>query len=240
MDTVKQTQYTKQIFRTLYEFVVPVLPQDMGDEMRHALEHVEQDTELSRDDIEETMIVFGKRIWPYRKALQEIISLHEGALGEGFFRASLSRKMQKRFEEFRAHGGTVHDIYSGAPADFFSSEERIALNHALVDMDVHLKTYAIQSIKGTGRNQFHSSVEEFSKLLDELEEELGDIRIMADDAQEHPLIAREMREHIRGFEYGLVLLGQEYKKDQMEKADEHFSGRRRELQVRGFDAVNAV
>jgi len=88
MDTMPTTQYTKQIFRRLYDFVAPVLPKELEEEMRHALEHVEQDSELTREDIEDTMIIFGKRVWPYRKALQEAIALHEGTVGEKFFRAA--------------------------------------------------------------------------------------------------------------------------------------------------------
>ncbi|OIO19050.1 MAG: hypothetical protein CO029_00950 [Candidatus Magasanikbacteria bacterium CG_4_9_14_0_2_um_filter_41_10] len=241
MDTLlPTTQYTKQIFRQLYAFVAPVLPTDLEEEMRHALEHVEKDAELSREDIEDTMIIFGKRVWSYRKSLQEVVGLHEGIVGEKFFRAALSKKMQKKFDEFVAHGGTLRDIHSGAPASFFTVDERIELNHALVDMDTHIKAYAIQSIKGTGHKQFQASVQEFTSLLDNLENQLSDIRVMADDAQEHPMIAREMREHIRGFEYGLVLLGQEYSQEEVEKAHEHFHGRRRELKVRGFDTIIVV
>ncbi|HBB38289.1 MAG: hypothetical protein UV82_C0003G0078 [Candidatus Magasanikbacteria bacterium GW2011_GWD2_43_18] len=235
METLPTTQYTKQIFRQLYAFVAPVLPTELEEEMRHALEHIEQDADLTREDIEETMIIFGKRVWPYRKALQEAIGLHEGNVGSKFFRSALSRKMQKKFDEFTSHGGTVHDIHSGAPADFFTTEERIELNHALVNMNTQLTQFAVQSVKGTGHKQFQSSVQEFITLLDNLENQLSDIRVMADDAQEHPMIAREMREHIRGFEYGLVLLGKEYTQEAVEKAQEHFHGRRRELKVRGFD-----
>jgi len=234
------TQYTTQIFRQLYTFVAPVLPTELEEEMRHALEHIENDAELSRADIEDTMIIFGKRVWPYRKALQEVIGLHEGKVGEKFFRAALSRKMQKKFDQFVAQGGTVQDIHTGAPASFFTLEERIELNHALVDMNTHLKTYAIQAVKGTGHKEFQASVQEFTSLLDNLENQLSDIRVMADDAQEHPMIAREMREHIRGFEQGLVLLGQEYSQEEMEKAGDHFHGRRRELKVRGFDTIIVV
>ncbi len=231
------TQHTIAIFRHLYEFVNGVLPPELQEEMRHALEHVEHDTELSRDDIEDTMIVFGKKVWPYRKALQEAIELHEGTIGEQFFRSSLSRSMQKRYEEFLHHNGTLRDIHSGAPAHFFTVEERVELNHALVDMHLHLKKYVLQHLKGLGVKEFEKKITEFRQILSDLEAELDHIRAMADDAQEHPLIAREMREHVRGFEHGLSFLGPEYTHEEITRAKEHFSGRKRELTVRGMHLV---
>ena len=230
----ESTKYTISIFRHLYTFVADVLPTELREEMAHALDHVEHDTELSREDIEETMIVFGKKVWPYRKALQELIELHEGKMGDQFFRSALSRSMQKRFEEFLQHDGTLRDIHSGAPAHFFSADERVEINHALVDMHLHLKKYVIQHLKGLGKNEFEKRVVEFTKILEALDAELDHIRDMADDAQEHPLIAREMREHVRGFEHGLAFLGPEYTEEEVYRTKEHFLGRKKELTIRQF------
>ncbi len=237
MDEFNDTQHTKAIFQHLYDFVSYVLPLELQEEMSHALEHIKNDTELSREDIEDTMIIFGKKVWPYRKALQENIELHEGNVGDQFFRGALSRSMQKRFEEFLQHGGTLRDIHSGAPAHFFSVEERVELNHALVDMHQHLKAYVLQHLKGLGRKEFDARVAEFTKILENLETELEHIRDMADDAQEHPLIAREMREHVRGFEHGLAFLGPEYSEEEVLRAREHFVGRKKELTVRQFNII---
>lgn len=234
MKEIHTTQHTIAIFRHLYEFVFGVLPAALQEEMKHALEHITNDPELTRKDIEDTMIVFGKKVWPYRKALQEMIELHEGSVGEQFFRSALSRRMQKRFAEFLEHGGTLRDIHSGAPAHFFSSDERIELNHALVDMHQHLRAYVVQHLKGIGRREFDARVKEFTTILTELETELDHIRDMADNAQEHPLVAREMREHVRGFEHGLAFLGPEYTSDEVTRAREHFQGRKQELIVRGL------
>ncbi|PIR03258.1 MAG: hypothetical protein COV60_01270 [Candidatus Magasanikbacteria bacterium CG11_big_fil_rev_8_21_14_0_20_43_7] len=234
MEEREHTQYTIEIFHHLYDFVCDVLPPSLREEMEHAMDHVGHDTDLSRKDIEDTMIIFGKKVWPYRKALQEIIELHEGKMGDQFFRSILSRTMKKRFEEFLQHGGTLRDIHSGASAHFFSVEERTELNHALVDTHQHLKTYALQHIRALGEREFAQRVQEFADILTKLEAELDHIRTMADDTQEHPMLAREMREHVRGFEHGLCFLGPEYTEEEVYTAKEHFAGRKREYVVRGI------
>ncbi len=152
------TQHTIAIFRHLYEFVRGALPADLQAEMEHALDHVERDTELTREDIEHTMIVFGKKVWPYRKALQEMVEHTEGTMGDQLFRSSLSRSMQKRFQEFLDHGGSLRDIHSGGAVHFFSSEERVELNHALVDMHEHLRAFTVQRIRGIGARDFDTRV----------------------------------------------------------------------------------
>jgi hypothetical protein len=231
------TQHTIAIFRHLYEFVRGALPADLQAEMEHALDHVERDTELTREDIEHTMIVFGKKVWPYRKALQEMVEHTEGTMGDQLFRSSLSRSMQKRFQEFLDHGGSLRDIHSGGAVHFFSSEERVELNHALVDMHEHLRAFTVQRIRGIGARDFDTRVSDFARILAELEQELDHIRTMADNTQEHPLVAREMREHVRGFEEGLCFLGVEYTPEEVYNAQEHFHGRKREIRARGVDLL---
>lgn len=227
-----EAQYTKEVFARLVRTVSPVLPDELEEEVRHAVSHMSDDASLTREDVERTMIVFGKRIWPYRKALNDALALHEKKVGLAFFRGALSRATRVLCDEFFAHGGTIADIRSGGPAQLFSETQRVELAHVLVDMDTALRAYVVQWAKGTGRAVFQASVESFHQLLLRFEEEIRIMEHMADDEQQHPLLAREIREHVRAFEYGLVCLGQEYSHDALKQSHDHFYGRRRELVVR--------
>jgi len=70
------------------------------------------------------------------------------------------------------------------------------------------------------------------KYRNEIEDHLDGLRKMADEEQEHPRLAEEMREQIRGFEYGLCLLGPEQGIESISEAPEYYNGRRLSLRVR--------
>ena len=54
---------------------------------------------------------------------------------------------------------------------------------------------------------------------------------MADDEQEHPELAAEIRSQIRAFEYGLCLLGPAHHYEAVCQAEEHFIGRKEEKKM---------
>ncbi len=227
-------QYTISIFERLYNHVEPILPMELRQDMATALEQVKNNYELSLEEIEDTMITFGRYVWPYRKAFEEFIAVYEGHIGENFLISHSSRKMKKRYQDFKLHGGSLRDLHSGRPASFFTSDERIELCEVLVSMNQSLRQHAVQSIRSTDSKKFEAKVAEFAQILLEIEQELDVIRRIADSEQEHPQLASEMRAQVRGFEYGFCLLGPEVDFAAVCNMRGHFEGRRREFKVKGI------
>lgn len=225
-------QHTIDIFERLYRFVLPVIPAKIEQEMKHALEHLQHDLSLSVEQVEDTMIVFGKLVWPYRKAFTEVMYAYEGRIGEQFLLSHLPKEVKKRYQEFVACGGSFRDLHSGAPAQFFSSEDRGALCEVLVNLQKDIRQHTAQAIHTTEQKTFTKKVKEFTDILEKIEGQLDALRTMADAEQEHPQLADEIRAHVRGFELGLCFLGPEISFDELCLLPEHFSGRKQELKVR--------
>lgn len=187
---------------------------------------------LTVESVEATMIVFGKLVWPYRKAYTEIIYSYEGKIGEQFLLAHLPRSVKKRYQEFVACGGSFRDLHSGAPAQFFSSEERGILCGVLVDLQKDIRQHVVQAIHTTEQKVFAKKVQEFTDVLEKMEHQLNVLRSMADEEQEHPQLAEEIRAQIQGFESGLCFLGPENTFDELCRLPEHFVGRKQDMKVR--------
>lgn len=225
-------QHTVDIFEHLYRFVLPVIPKKIKEEMEHALSHLQQDAALSVESVEDTMIVFGKLVWPYRKAYAEVMYAYEGKIGEQFLLSHLPREAKKRYQEFVACGGSFRDLHTGAPAQFFSSEERGILCGVLVNLQKDIRLHTAQAVHSTEQKAFAKKVKEFSHILEKIEGQLDALRLMADAEQEHPQLAEEIRAHVRGFELGICFLGPEISFDDLCLLPEHFTGRKKELKVR--------
>lgn len=224
--------HTIDIFERLCDYVLPVLPAKIKTEMSHALEHLHNDYSLSVESVEDTMIVFGKLVWPYRKAYAEVLYAYEGKIGEKFLLAHLPKDVKKRYQEFVVCGGNFRDLHSGAPAKFFSSEERGILCGVLVNLQQDIRKHVVQAIHSTEQKVFNKKVKEFSAILEKIEHQLDTLRMMADAEQEHPQLAEEIRAHVRGFDLGLCFLGPEISFEDLCRLPDHFTGRKHELKVR--------
>jgi len=227
-------RHTIAIFERLHDHVDPVLPLELNQDMVSALDQVKNNYELSVEEIEETMIAFGRYVWPYRKAFEEFLAIYEGRVGEQFLLSHASRQMKKRYQDFKLHGGSLRDLHSGRPANFFTSEERVELCEVLVNMNQSLRKHVVQLIKSTDHKKFEARVAEFAQILLEIEQELDLIRRIADSEQEHPQLASEMRAQVRGFEHGFCLLGPEIDFTAVCNIRGHFEGRKKELKVKGY------
>ncbi|MEK7500449.1 MAG: hypothetical protein AAB649_07680, partial [Patescibacteria group bacterium] len=139
-------QYTLAIFDRLYADLPPLVPGAIQEDMKSAQEQLRLNYSLKKDDLEQTIISFGKKICPYRKAFDEFVDIYEGKLGETFLIAQLPRAMKKRFQEYKAYGGDFRSMYSGAPATFFTAEERNELCAALVGMRQHVRQHTKQAV----------------------------------------------------------------------------------------------
>ncbi|MFH1286742.1 MAG: hypothetical protein ABII02_03240 [Candidatus Magasanikbacteria bacterium] len=223
------SSHTIEIFSRLFNLVESVLPEKLHADMEKALESLRTDLSLTMDEVEDTVILFGKKAWPYRKALGEFVSAHEAHHGEDIFIAKLSRDLAKRYRLFNEQGGSFRDLHSGNNIVFFTSAERIALCSVLIEVKKEIRTHVIQDIKSARTKEFGKRVQEFQEIFSSIEDELAHLVGMADEEQEYPHLASEIRSHVRGFEFGLSLLGPETRYEAVCRAADHFHGRKKDL-----------
>lgn len=225
-------RHTLWIFERLRQEAPPLVPAEIIHDLDQALEQIRSNFDLTLGELEQTLIVFGQKLWPYRKAFEEFLDLTEARLGESFLLGQLSRPLKQKYEDFLAHGGGLRDLHTGHPAAFFTSAERNELCSALVEMNHEIRKHTVQAVLTTERRRYEQRVVEFQVILDDIEKRLDTLRRMADDEQEHPELASEIRAQIRAFEYGLCLLGPEHRYEAVCLAEEHFAGRREEKDFR--------
>jgi len=218
---------TLQIFKQLYQYLPPLVPEDVRVDMKEALNQLEHNPHLTIDEVEDTMIAFGKKIWPYRKAYHEIVDVYEGKIGETMLLNALPKSIQKKYGEFIAHGGTYRDfVAGGAATEFFEPEERVELTKVLVSVRDAIHQHARQAALTTDLVVYQKKIEEFSHVQAEIDAVFEQLHGLANAEQEHPELATEIRAHIRGFEYGLAALGPQTSLATMTESIDYFASRK--------------
>ena len=228
-------QSTINLFRHFYETLPPLFPADTAEKIAHALEHVEQDPNMSLNDIEGTMITFGYEAWPWNQAYREFFAITEATMGEHFLLPKLTPELRRRYQEFQRYGGNLRELHSGRPADFFSGEERTDLCAALVETQVELRDYVNREVASVHRDKYLKRVAEFSSVLEEMTRHLEQLNGLAEAEQDHPALADQIRSRVRAFEYGLCFLGPEIGSEAVCQSVGFFAGRKHELnRLRGI------
>lgn len=199
-------KHTINLFRQYVNHLPPLLPEEIKKEAQHALEHLENDYTISPVEVENVVIALGKKIWPFWKAFQEFLVIYQGKLGEKFLLGKLSPSLKRRYEEFKQHGATYHDLRLGGPINFFEAEERSVLISYLLEIDMEIRHHTEQAVLTTDRKKYEALVVDFQNIFDDIEKRLGHLRIMVEDEEEHPQVAEEIRSQVRAFEFGLCLL----------------------------------
>lgn len=229
-----QNKHTIDIFKHMANDLPPLLPEVIKKEVAHALEHLENDYTIGLEEVEDVVIGLGKKVWPYWKAFDEMLVFHQGQMGEKFLEGKMSLELKKKYKLFKEHGGDYHDLRVGGPAVFFEPEERQQLAGILVDVDNELRQYVRQAVLSGERKKYEDLIVDLQTVLDDIEKRLGHLRTVAEDEEEHPQLASEIRAQVRAFEFGLCLLGPRTKSHEVNNAKEHFEGRKAEKRVFGL------
>jgi len=199
-----QVKHSIDIFERMYQNLPPLVPEFVEREMKHALEHLRDDVEIGIDEVENIAVSLGKKIWPYWKAFGELCNMSQGRLGEKFLLGRLPVQLKQKYAEFKEHGADYHDLRSGGGAAYFTLEERQEITEVLIMVDQEIKEHVKQAILSVDDS----------------------LRLMAEDEEEHPELAEEIRDKIKTFELGLCLLGPNTKHHELLNVDDHFEERR--------------
>jgi len=235
------SNYTIQLFRYFYFNIPPLFPKEEKEKIKDAMWQLETNQSLTPHQIEDTMITFGYILWPWNQAYKDFLTIAENAYGEEFLLPYLSEDLRKKYFHYKDYGLSLRDLHSGRPAVFFESEERVELYRALLKMQEDLKKYVNQQIASTEKKRFLDKVEEYNKILQKIEGQLNGLREIALNEQDHPILADEIREKIRMFEYGLCLLGPELSFHSVSQSIDFFTGRKMDLnRMRGIEEPKQI
>ncbi len=224
---------TLQIFRHLLQDVSEYAPPSLIGEMRDAEKTLHENGQITIDDLEQIIIHFGKKTWPYRKAFNSFLVVTEGQMGEQFFVQKLSLNTKKAYTAYIGWGGTLQELMRGRQlTDFFLAEDRLDIARAVIELRGDIRRYVTQQVQSVLQKQFEAHVTSWTLVLQRVEEDLAVLREMAEESADHPHVASEIRAHIRACEYGLCLLGPETHHETLGRGREHFEGRKMEMALR--------
>jgi len=222
-------QSTIALFKRMYDNLPPLFPDTDKRDMKIALEHLLTDAPLSVEDVEDVMIDFGYRVWPWNRAFGDVLLVNEQQMNDHFFLPKLSEEVRTKYQEFLSCGGSMEEVKTGRAALYFTSDEQSELNGVLNEAVRDLRDYTVRQVMSTDKKQYLHRVEEYKTTLRDIVNKLEDMKNLATKEDDHPGLADEIRARVRSFEYGLCWLGPEPKYDDVSESLDFFVGRKIDL-----------
>ncbi len=178
--------------------------------MHHALEHVKHDANITHEEFETTLIVFGRKLWPYRLAFQEFVAKTEERRADEFFASHVPAfpALEHWFLDWKRGGGHAAQLFCGSWSHIghLMPEERAALCEVLAETQRDVRSATTTSVSGPEKESYQKRILECTVLAEAIEERLENLRRLADDEHEHPLLVAELRQSVRDFERGMAFL----------------------------------
>ena len=125
-------------------------------------------------------------------------------------------EMAKKTWCYRSAFAELSAVYAGQLGDKFGSQD---------DID----NYTIQAIHSTAKLDWNKRVAEFQIIFAQMENQLNNLRILAQSEAEHPQLAAEIRAQIAAFEEGICLISPAPNLATINRAHEHFIGRKLDI-----------
>lgn len=235
------SQSTLNIFRIFHRDLPVLFPVDRRAKIKEVLTRLENDSDLSVEEVENALVAFGYEAWPWHKAKRHFWSRAWDKLAEHFFVPKLSLALKEKYGDFVLCGGTLRDVHAGAPVDYFDSDERRELIDALNQLENDLARHVDTQITGVEKEQFLRLVDEYRAVADKIKAKLVELRKLAQGENEHLNLAREINEKIKLFEHGWCYLAPEPDYRDVCEAVEFFKGRKADLnRMRGAHLIPEV
>lgn len=202
--------YSVALFERLYQDTPPLFPREEREAMHHALEHVKHDADITSEELETTLVVFGRKLWPYRLAFEEFVTKTEARRADEFFASHVRAfpALHDWFADWKRGGGHAPQLFYGSwhHVGHLSAEERGSLCEVLAETKRDIRSATATAVSGPEKEPYQKRILEFTVLAEAIEERLDNLRRLADDEQEHPQLAAELRQSVRDFEKGMSFL----------------------------------
>ncbi len=224
--------HTISVFEQMYDRIPPGVPEDIVAELETQLKRIKLDHDLNLVEVEDAMIVAAKNLWPYTRAFQEMYSAYARDMSESLFLQMAQVGLRSKYSRFLDSGGNFEDLHRGVVAEYFSAEERVELSALLIEIQNEIRKFATQSLTHSDKEIYQEKIEEFTQIMDHIEDELDHLRSLAEREDEHPQLIAEIREHIRAFEHGFAFLGPSVDYEAVKNARGYVEGRRFNIKIR--------
>ncbi len=194
-------QFTLNLLRSLIEGAPAAFPHARKNAMAEVYKEFADDLTVSVEKIEETAYQFGKEIWPYREAYQELYDEYGRGAEEVALRDQLPEELKPKYEKFLSEKGNIERVRGqslGLDLYFTPDEQAEIVRAELVAHDkIHGELERL--IATEKQEEYFAALQAWQKKQAQIEEALQKLRGFASRS---PKWGDEILAKVKTFEQG--------------------------------------
>ncbi|MFA7245024.1 MAG: hypothetical protein WC070_02470 [Candidatus Magasanikbacteria bacterium] len=227
-------KHTINIFKKVYNELPPMVDVDLKKDMREKIEEILADNTVTLEELEDFMIFFGKKIWPYFQAFEEIYNIYHERLSEKIFLQRASKNIVKKVDLIKNTGVKFLDLVSGKVHHFFEHNERnerMEIMTLLVDLKQDIRKHATQAIMTHEKKSYEQKISKYSKMVADINVVIEDLHKFANEESEN-FFAEDIRDKVRSIEYSFAFLGPKINYHEILDLLDYYKGKKEEKKMR--------
>lgn len=215
--------YTLSLLKHLLDKADHTLfPQTRLEELKKEYERVAADQNMGERQIEDTISRFGKEIWPYQEALEELYRRHGKAKEEKLVREKLGPELREKYDRFLAEGGELTDFRRGAQVEvYFTPEEKFQIGQAVVDASHTVLKEIAASCNLEHKAECEEVIADHKTKLLRIEKKLEVLRALAGQSEKW---RPEIEDKIRAFEESFGYLTRTFHEADLDGTIDYYQG----------------
>lgn len=192
---------TLELLRLCVARAPAFFPDERRQSMMAVLDRLAGDPSVPREDIEKTVVAFGREIWPYRRVFADLHDRQGRAQEDRHVREQLAATgLEKKYLTFLAKGGKVEDVRQGGAFEvYFLPEERAQVVAA--KLAAHDKVVADINAR-CADDRVGECAALFERFLREQREIEKELQLLAGLAHRSDKWASEILGKVQAFEHG--------------------------------------
>lgn len=199
-----------------------LFPEQRLAQMKKEYEALTVDHTASLEDIELAIGRFGREIWPYHEALEELYRRHGKALEEKRVKEKLSPQTKAKYEQFLDSGGGLADFRRGSDLEvYFTPEEKYEIGQAVVETNHTTLQEIASSCRVDRKNECEEVIEDHKQKLARLEKKLSALRRIAEQSEHWK---PEILDRVKTFEQSFGYLTRTFHETDLDGAIDYYQG----------------
>lgn len=217
-------QFTLGLLLAMIEKAPITLPSEKKEAIKKQYDEYLKDKKITCAKVEEALVFFGKEIWPYRKAWQEMYEKYGRVLEEKYFEENLPKELHDKYFSCKKEGeGSCLREYRmcGKMETCFTPEEKFMLDETVIAALEKAKAEVDKLVLGEKKNEYD---EIFAKRSDEQKIMAARVEELKNMADKNPKWQAEILEKVKTIEEGWSVVERDLTLGEIEKILEFYKG----------------
>lgn len=177
--------------------------------------------ETSQTKIEQTIARFGKEIWPYQEALEELYRRYGKKKEESLVREKLEAQLREKYDHFLEGGGDLTDFRHPDIETYFTPEEKFQIGQAVLEASHTVFKEIASACNVEHKDECEGVISEHKEKLERIEKKLVFLKELADTSEKW---RPEIEEKIRAFEESFGYLTKTFHEEDIDGAIDYYRG----------------